>query len=76
MSDIAVIVPFAPIVETAAIAPLPPPPPLKTRASPTTLPVPAVVIVKVDEIGTFPIVTVAENPEPPPPVAAIVGALR
>ena len=33
-------------------------------------------MVNVDEIGTFPMVAIAENPEPPPPVAVIVGACK
>ena len=69
---IAVITPFAPTVDTFATAPLPPPP-VNTRALLTAYPVPPLVIVKVDEMTTFPIVAVAENPEPPPPVAVTVG---
>ena len=66
------MIPPADTVDTLATAPLPPPP-VNRRASLTTKLDPPDVIVKLDDIVTFPIVVLPIKPVPPPHVTVRVG---
>ena len=66
------MIPPADTVDTLATAPLPPPP-VNRRASLTTKLDPPDVIVKLDDIVTFPIVVLPIKPVPPPPDTVRVG---